>query len=177
MCVCLATLIQSRLSPCGHVFCASCLVSWFSVAQEVNEDPYEERRTGLVRRKKVCPSCRAQIVSPPLELWALKDVLAAIHNYRGTAPSTNEIQQSLWDGLFNPTTFYHVIRDQDDGVLRCGMCSSEILEGQCTNREWYVHLQSVMNKSTNMEVALSTKICLKKSVRGMPLKMCTMTQI
>ena len=104
MCVCLAPLIQSRLSPCGHVFCASCLVSWFSVAQEVNEDPYEERRTGLVRRKKVCPSCRAQIVSPPLELWALKDVLAAIHNYRGTAPSTSEIQQSLWDGLFDPTT-------------------------------------------------------------------------
>lgn len=116
-------------------------------------------------------------MSPPLELWALKDVLAAIHNYRGTAPSTSEIQQSLWDGLFDPTTFYHVIRDQDDGVLRCGMCSSEILEGQCTNREWYVHLQSIMNKSTNVEVALSTRICLKKSVRGMPLKMCTMTQM
>lgn len=44
----------------------------------------------------------------------------------------------LIPGLFDPNTFYHVIRDQDDDVLRCGMCSSEILEGQCTNPEWYV---------------------------------------
>lgn len=121
------------LSPCGHVFCAGCLVTWFSVAQEVNEDPYDERRQGLIRRKKMCPSCRAQINTPPVELWALKDVLAAIRNYKGVSTSTSsEIKQSLWDGLFNPTTFYHVIRDQDDGVLRCGMCSSEIFEGQCT---------------------------------------------
>lgn len=131
--------LTSSLSPCGHMFCAACLVSWFSVAQEVNEDPYEDTRRGLIRRKKLCPSCRAQIVSPPVELWALKDVLAAIRNYQGTpAPSSSHIQQSLWDGLFDPTTFYHVIRDQDDGVLRCGVCSSEILEGQCSNPEWYV---------------------------------------
>lgn len=124
------------LSPCGHVFCAGCLVTWFSVAQEVNEDPYDERRQGLIRRKKMCPSCRAQINTPPVELWALKDVLAAIRNYKGVSTSTSsEIKQSLWDGLFNPTTFYHVIRDQDDGVLRCGMCSSEIFEGQCTGSD------------------------------------------
>ena len=124
------------LSPCGHVFCAGCLVTWFSVAQEVNEDPYDERRQGLIRRKKMCPSCRAQINTPPVELWALKDVLAAIRNYKGVSISTtSEIKQSLWDGLFNPTTFYHVIRDQDDGVLRCGICSSEILDGQCTGND------------------------------------------
>lgn len=99
----------------------------------VNE-PDEHR--GAVRRKKVCPSCRVQVVSPPLELWALKGVLAAL---RGTDESENTkgINKDLWEGLFDPATFYHIIRDHDDGVLRCGACSSEILEGQCTNPEWY----------------------------------------
>lgn len=81
---------------------------------------------------------------PPLELWALKGVLQAVREHYGYPPGSSEIQTSLWDGtcssltpgLFDPTTFYHVIRDQDDGVLRCGMCSSEILEGQCSNPEW-----------------------------------------
>ena len=128
------------LSPCGHVFCATCLVSWFSVAQQINEDSYEATRPGLVRRKKLCPSCRAQIVTPPIELWALKDVLTAVRDYKGlTALSSSHIQQPLWDGLFDPRTFYHVIRDQDDGVLRCGVCSSEIFEGQCTNSDWCVN--------------------------------------
>ena len=121
------------LSPCGHVFCAGCLVTWFSVAQEVNEDPYDERRQGLIRRKKMCPSCRAQINTPPVELWALKDVLAAIRNYKGVSISnTSEIKQSLWDGLFNPTTFYNVKRDKDHSELRCGICSSQNLHGECT---------------------------------------------
>ncbi|SHO80023.1 Similar to S.cerevisiae protein PSH1 (E3 ubiquitin ligase targeting centromere-binding protein Cse4p) [Malassezia sympodialis ATCC 42132] len=117
------------LSPCGHIFCAECLVSWFSVAEEV------AHTSRNARRKKVCPSCRAQVVTPPLELWALKGVLQAVREHYGHTLETPEIQTSLWDGLFDPSTFYHVIRDQDDDVLRCGMCSSEILEGQCTNPE------------------------------------------
>lgn len=85
-------MADDRLSPCGHIFCAECLVSWFSVAEEV------AHATRNARRKKVCPSCRAQVTTPPLELWALKDVLQAIREYRGYPLKTPEIQTSLWDG-------------------------------------------------------------------------------
>lgn len=75
-------------------------------------------------------------MSPPLELWALKSVLTAV---RGSDDDEHEtIDRGLWDGLFDPATFYHVIRDQEDGVLRCGACANEILEGECTNPEWCV---------------------------------------
>ncbi|WFD28875.1 E3 ubiquitin ligase [Malassezia nana] len=80
-------------------------------------------------------NCRSQVTTPPLELWALKGVLQAIRAYHGDVSDSSEIHASLWEGLFDPATFYHVIRDQEDGVLRCGMCSSEILHGQCTNPE------------------------------------------
>ena len=124
------------VSPCGHIFCAQCLVQWFKVELHVNE-PDENR--GTVRRKKVCPSCRAHVVVPPLELWALKGVLDAVRG--NDAPSrTRTISKDVWEGLFDPATFYHIIRDQEDGVLRCGACASEILEGECTNPEWYVRI-------------------------------------
>lgn len=126
--------LSHRVSPCGHIFCAQCLVQWFKVELHVNE-PDENR--GTVRRKKVCPSCRAHVVAPPLELWALKGILDAVRS-SNAPPRARTISKDVWEGLFDPATFYHIIRDQEDGVLRCGACASEILEGECTNPEWYV---------------------------------------
>ncbi|WFC96373.1 E3 ubiquitin ligase [Malassezia brasiliensis] len=72
-------------------------------------------------------------------LWALKGVLDAVRS--SDAPSrARTINKDVWEGLFDPATFYHIIRDQEDGVLRCGACASEILEGECTNPEWYVRI-------------------------------------
>ncbi|WFD08521.1 hypothetical protein MVES1_003897 [Malassezia vespertilionis] len=80
-----------------------------------------------VRRKKVCPTCRAQVLAPPLELWALKGVLETVREYTGVQRPLNETHKALWDGacklrliaeLFDPATFYHVIHDQEDDVLR-----------------------------------------------------------
>lgn len=88
---------DDRLSPCGHIFCAECLVSWFSVAEEV------AHTSRNARRKKVCPSCRAQVVTPPLELWALKGVLQAVREHYGHTLETPEIQTSLWDGVCHLT--------------------------------------------------------------------------
>ncbi|WFD01084.1 E3 ubiquitin ligase [Malassezia yamatoensis] len=103
-----------------------CLVQWFGV--ELHMDQNEEPNSS-VRRKKVCPSCRAQVMSPPVELWALKSIVDAVR--RADDPTeVPSIPKDCWKGLFDPSTFYHVIRDQEDGVLRCGACASEILEGQ-----------------------------------------------
>ncbi|WFD45135.1 E3 ubiquitin ligase [Malassezia psittaci] len=122
------------VSPCGHIFCAKCLVQWFGVELRMDQD---EEQNNLVRRKKVCPSCRTQVMSPPVELWALKSIVDAVR--RADDPTeAKSIPKDCWKGLFDPSTFYHVIRDQEDGVLRCGACASEILEGQCTNPAWYV---------------------------------------
>ena len=61
----------------------------------VNE---EDEQRGTVRRKKVCPSCRVQVVTPPLELWALKGVLEALRESTNSQRDAPPISQDLWEG-------------------------------------------------------------------------------
>jgi len=37
---------------------------------------YENRATR--KRKKICPGCRARVINPPIELFAVKDLLETI---------------------------------------------------------------------------------------------------
>ncbi|KAJ7764546.1 hypothetical protein DFH07DRAFT_811611 [Mycena maculata] len=68
--VCLDLLHKPyALAPCGHVACYSCLVAWFTSEPEEN--------FGLPR-KKTCPHCRATIKERPVEVWSIKDMVAAL---------------------------------------------------------------------------------------------------
>lgn len=128
-------------------------MSWFSVAANHENEGDNEEQIGKRRRKKVCPACRAHVSTPPLGLWSLKNMLLKLQaGSMSQRTKSTPISQEHWDGtsveyacmgaycagLFDPITFYHVIRDEQDGVLRCGVCSSEILDGQCSNPEWCV---------------------------------------
>lgn len=72
------------LSPCGHVFCARCLVLWFKKAlpDEPPLAPYlteeqriEEQQRRTSRRKKLCPHCRERVQARPAEVWMIKGLV------------------------------------------------------------------------------------------------------
>lgn len=72
------------LSPCGHVFCARCLVLWFKKAlpDEPPLAPYlteeqrtEEQQRRTLRRKKLCPHCRERVQARPAEVWMIKGLV------------------------------------------------------------------------------------------------------
>ena len=65
------------------------MVEWFSVA--VNGDESDDEN---VRRKKRCPTCRAQISTPPLALWSLNGLLQKLPGARPQA----ELDEHTWDG-------------------------------------------------------------------------------
>ncbi|KAF8208198.1 hypothetical protein K438DRAFT_318132 [Mycena galopus ATCC 62051] len=69
--VCLDLLHKPfALAPCGHVACYNCLVAWFT------SEPEQHHHFGP--RKKTCPNCRATIKERPVEVWNIKDMVAAL---------------------------------------------------------------------------------------------------
>lgn len=90
------------LSPCGHVFCARCLVLWFKKAlpDEGPLAPYlteeqrtEEQQRRTLRRKKLCPHCRVRVQARPAEVWMIKGLVdkldESIRSGQGNDEDTN----------------------------------------------------------------------------------------
>ncbi|UZJ54770.1 hypothetical protein CBS101457_004090 [Exobasidium rhododendri] len=91
------------LSPCGHMFCARCLVAWFTKPL-VNESPlpsdlqgdrreverreFERRRT--LKRVKVCPHCREKVSVAPVEVWLVKGLIDQIDTSMRGGQGNNE---------------------------------------------------------------------------------------
>ncbi|KII91714.1 hypothetical protein PLICRDRAFT_38539 [Plicaturopsis crispa FD-325 SS-3] len=63
------------LTPCGHVACYGCLVSWFKAppAEGNNAAP-------PIIRKKTCPHCRAVVTERPVEVWVVKSAVGVLAN-------------------------------------------------------------------------------------------------
>lgn len=70
------------LSPCGHVFCARCLVAWFTKPTST-ESPVppdhpnrlQVERTRTLNRVKACPQCREKVTVAPIEVWLVKSMV------------------------------------------------------------------------------------------------------
>ncbi|KAJ7628403.1 hypothetical protein FB45DRAFT_918197 [Roridomyces roridus] len=146
------------LTPCGHVACYNCLVSWFT------REP-EENHFGLLR-KKTCPNCRATIKQRPVEVWSIKEMVVAFLK-SGLASSDLSTEpppapalpgppqhedanpRDPWYNIFRyphqhpmfhpPGTHGDDIQDmgmldaEDGGVYRCLDCNHEIWDGVCTS--------------------------------------------
>ncbi|KAJ6590978.1 hypothetical protein DFH09DRAFT_1138230 [Mycena vulgaris] len=70
--VCLDLLHKPfALAPCGHIACYNCLVAWFT------SEP-DEPHFVAGPRKKTCPHCRATVKERPVEVWSIKDMVAAL---------------------------------------------------------------------------------------------------
>ena len=55
--------LQDELGPPAHM-------------RGAERTTYENRATR--KRKKICPGCRARVINPPIELFAVKDLLETI---------------------------------------------------------------------------------------------------
>ncbi|KAJ8503068.1 hypothetical protein ONZ45_g11183 [Pleurotus djamor] len=99
------------LSPCGHVFCLSCLQAWFRKAPSVDEDLDAGMTLEyIMNRPKSCPFCRASVIKKPAPLFILRDISIAITKAK-TAPApapapvteSDDCDDNPWKGIFPPS--------------------------------------------------------------------------
>lgn len=138
------------LSPCGHLACYDCLVSWFKAP------PPDERPVlpPVPLRKKTCPHCRAVVTDRPAQVWGVKSIVGNFSKsglLQGNFLSPDESAQNAsdsadpWEGIFRKVVRGHgyddlgyldgagILDDEDGGVYRCYDCMHEIWNGVCSN--------------------------------------------
>ncbi|KAJ4301177.1 E3 ubiquitin ligase [Kalmusia sp. IMI 367209] len=141
--ICDRLLYQPYTISCGHTYCYSCLCTWF-VANKA---------------RKTCPDCRVVVTQLPAPGYVIRDMIAIFINRAELLPTGETIEQhakwqkeeadavqqdkenndpragGLFKGCFKTThargPSLQVIRDQEDGVERCPVCSWELEDGEC----------------------------------------------
>ncbi|RPD61548.1 hypothetical protein L226DRAFT_612414 [Lentinus tigrinus ALCF2SS1-7] len=138
------------LSPCGHSACHQCLVNWFKAPPA---DVPANQVLPVWLRKKTCPHCRAVVKDRPIEIWAIKEMVANLVKsglaqgfYSPAEEAANDaINVDPWTGIFRPergdgpyahgAPVAHLMgqHDDEDGVYRCIDCFHEIMDGVCSD--------------------------------------------
>ncbi|CAI6341638.1 unnamed protein product [Periconia digitata] len=141
--ICDRLLYQPYTIACGHTYCYSCLCTWF-----VNN-----------KARKTCPDCRTAVSQAPAPAYIIRDMTTMFIARAELLPTGETIEQhtkwskeeadvvqqdkdntdhrhgGLFKGCFRPQVArpppLHAIRDQDDGVDRCPVCSWELEDGEC----------------------------------------------
>ncbi|CAO1625879.1 unnamed protein product [Parajaminaea phylloscopi] len=151
------------LTPCGHIFCITCLLSWFTqplqdeipISRDLSGDTDEAHRRALIvanhRRKKVCPQCRTSVTTPPTELFAVKGIIRRLHDNQTLADASahdgNEPRRSAVEEeehrckMVPPKPWDDIfdpapatkIFDAADDCYRCSTCLGEVVWGECQN--------------------------------------------
>ncbi|KAJ3880774.1 hypothetical protein F5051DRAFT_149631 [Lentinula edodes] len=137
--ICLDLLYKPyALAPCGHIACYSCLMSWFSRPPDEGADAYQPP---IYLRKKSCPHCRATVRDPPVEVWAVKNMVnslvgtgllvgippipmsdgqpvASSSNGRQPGSGTEPSKEGLWKNIFYPhrDTLLSLASREDAGI-------------------------------------------------------------
>ncbi|KAH9942040.1 hypothetical protein B0H21DRAFT_751345 [Amylocystis lapponica] len=147
------------LAPCGHSACYDCLVAWFR-SPPANGDQANPLPATL--RKKTCPHCRAIVIERPTEVWAVKDMVAALVKSGlanlpvPAADAPVPAPADPWQNIFPPPrragpghapALADVLEligmhdPEDGGIYRCVECNHEIWDGVCSScgREYPGH--------------------------------------
>ena len=134
--ICSRPFYEPYIISCGHTFCFSCLEQYFN--------------TGVPRRK-TCPSCRQPVSQEPAPNYALRDIThnlisrpeLLLHDETTEkhdqwaheeasllqrARSSSKAKMGLFGFSFGRS---RAIRDTEDGVQRCPLCSWELEYGEC----------------------------------------------
>ncbi|KDQ50730.1 hypothetical protein JAAARDRAFT_81781 [Jaapia argillacea MUCL 33604] len=122
--ICMESLLKPfALTPCGHIYCQSCLQNWFRTAP-VNEDDMvdDDDPEYILFRRKSCPSCRTLVQTRPVPLFLIKSIASSLiksklppgqSNRASPAPSDSD----PWDGIFPvPGADDDDDDDDDDGI-------------------------------------------------------------
>ncbi|KAI0753316.1 hypothetical protein C8Q80DRAFT_1267725 [Daedaleopsis nitida] len=140
------------LSPCGHSACYPCLVNWFKAPPP--DVPANEVGPPWLR-KKTCPHCRTVIKERPIEIWAIKEMVASLaksglaQNLPSSESAEGTANADPWAGIFRPARGFHDVfpddpypvplqqlmglrDDEDGGIYRCVECHHEIWDGTCS---------------------------------------------
>ncbi|KAH8726323.1 hypothetical protein GQ44DRAFT_651379 [Phaeosphaeriaceae sp. PMI808] len=143
--ICDRLLYQPYTISCGHTYCYTCLCTWF--ANNKNH--------------KTCPDCRIVVKELPAPAYVIRDMTSVFINRTELLPpgetledhrkwqkeEADAVQQdkdnkdTCTGGLFKGCFKLHplhgrgpslqVLRDQEDGVDRCPICTWELEDGGC----------------------------------------------
>lgn len=100
------------LSPCGHVYCLSCLHSWFHPeADEESDEPPKSNKT--------CPDCRAKIHHRPVQVFVIKSLVEAVHPIDEPVPPSPALEgpSDPWEGIFSEHGSVAAEESEDDGDM------------------------------------------------------------
>jgi hypothetical protein len=143
--ICDRLLYQPYTIACGHTYCYTCLCTWFTNNKS----------------KKTCPDCRVLVKDLPAPAYVIRDMTAVFIARADLLPPGETIEEhrkwqqeeatavqvdrdnadprtgGLFKGCFNAPPHalrpsLHIVRDQEDGVDRCPICTWELEDGGCT---------------------------------------------
>ncbi|KAJ8115948.1 hypothetical protein OPT61_g2517 [Boeremia exigua] len=146
--ICDRLLYQPYTIACGHTYCYTCLCTWFLNLKQN-------------KSKLTCPDCRLDVKHLPAPAYVIRDMTALFIARADLLPpgetlaehkkwqqeDADAIQKDrenadprtggLFKGLFNAPPHplrpsLHIVRDQEDGVDRCPICTWELEDGGCT---------------------------------------------
>lgn len=138
------TIALSRLAPCGHVLCLSCLQEWFKTSPGVDDDDDDEDDdvpSHVLYRKKTCPCCRTVVKHRPCPAFMVKDIISTFSQASGTSSLalTSEVagdsaEDDPWKGIFLSSDDERTLEDDlsdddDDDVYGIGALSWLTNEG------------------------------------------------
>lgn len=144
--ICDRLLYQPYTISCGHTYCYTCLCTWF-VSNKA---------------RKTCPDCRIVVKELPAPAYVIREMTGIFIARAELLPPGETIEEhkkwqkdetdavqldkdntdardgGLFKGCFKPHPLHgrgpslQVVRDQEDGVDRCPVCTWELEHGGCT---------------------------------------------
>jgi hypothetical protein len=136
------------------------------IRPSVNEPPLpsdldgnlrEIQRQRTLKRVKVCPHCRENVLVAPVEVWLVKGLIEQIdESMRGGQGNDEHIVQGnesfqglsleeqqeakglnlpvskkIWKDIFKEKPTTEPMFDEEDRVYRCVLCANEVVDGSC----------------------------------------------
>ena len=145
--ICMGYFSIPVVAECGHIFCYNCIIGWAHIRTNNGE----------------CPICRrflAQrpVYSFPVEYMVHQFVQLQTENckkeYFLKADNDKDSFLALTDPFKDWTIFGTLIRDESDGVLRCGSCMGELEFAYCS--QCLLHFIGYSSKGISLQETSSS---------------------